>query len=144
MIFIIYFLTIAQLIHADTWSATTTNCLWNEYTPKNRLSKRIDLRDIRNQLFTYVKYFFFDLDLFFFFSISLNDSIYYFNPCKTFNLPIGSDPYTVQGEQCHNVLGCKKIQRNKDLEEYYTIAIRLNSTVLRKFSPLTIRYYGSK
>lgn len=77
-------------------------------------------------------------------SVSFNDSTYYFNPCKTFNLPIGSDPYAVQGEQCHNVLGCKKVQQNKNFDEYYTIGIRLNSTVLTKRSPLTIRYYGSK
>jgi hypothetical protein len=143
MIFIIYFLTIAQLIHADTWSATPTNCLWNEYTPNHRLSKRIDLRDIRNQLFTYVVVFLFDLDLIFF-SVALNNSIYYFNPCKTFNIPVGGDPHSAKGEQCHNVLGCKNIRRNNGLEEYYTIAIRLNSTVLHTISPLTVRYYGSK
>jgi hypothetical protein len=54
------------------------------------------------------------------------------------------DPYTVEGEQCHNVLGCTKIQQKNDSYEYYTIAIRLNSTVLTKITPLTIRYYGSK
>jgi hypothetical protein len=77
-------------------------------------------------------------------SVALNESTYYFNPCKTFNLPIGGDPYTVAGEQCHNVLGCKLIQQQQNYYEYYTIAIRLNSTVLPKVSPLTIRYYGSK
>jgi len=76
--------------------------------------------------------------------VSINESIYYFNPCKTFNLPIDGDPYTVEGEQCHNVLGCKKIQLNNHSYQYYTIAIRLNSIVLRKLTPLTIRYYGSK
>ncbi len=77
-------------------------------------------------------------------SVSLHDSIYYFNPCKTFNLPMDGDPYTVEGEQCHNVLGCKKIQQNQSSSKYYTNAIRLNSTVLTKITPLTIRYYGSK
>ncbi len=52
MIFLIYILTIIHLIHADIWSATSTNCLWHEYTPNKYLSKRIDLRDIRNQLLT--------------------------------------------------------------------------------------------
>ena len=77
-------------------------------------------------------------------SVTLNESTYYFNPCKTFNLPIDGDPHTVEGEQCHNVLGCKKLQLNKDSYQYYTIAIRLNSTVLTKLTPLTIRYYGSR
>jgi hypothetical protein len=87
---------------------------------------------------------FFSLFYFLYISVSLNESTYYFNPCKTFNLPIDDDPHAVEGEQCHNVLGCKRIQRNKDSYEYYTIAIRLNSTVLDKYTPLTIRYYGSK
>ncbi len=77
-------------------------------------------------------------------SVTLNESTYYFNPCKTFNLPIGGDPYTVDGEQCHNVLGCKLIQQKKGYYEYYATAIRLNSTVLTKMTPLTIRYYGSR
>jgi hypothetical protein len=53
MIFIVlYFLTTVQLNLADTWSATSTNCLWHEYTSNNYLNRRIDLRDIRNQLLT--------------------------------------------------------------------------------------------
>jgi len=52
MIFIIYFLTILQLNHADIWSPTSTNCLWHEYTSNDYSSKRIDLRDIRNQILT--------------------------------------------------------------------------------------------
>jgi hypothetical protein len=52
MIFIIYFLTILELNYADIWSATSTNCLWYEYTSNDYSSKRIDLRDIRNQLLT--------------------------------------------------------------------------------------------
>ena len=74
----------------------------------------------------------------------MNQSIYYFNPCKTFDYPIGVDPYTVEGEQCHNVLGCKRIGEDKLSYEYYAIAIRLNSNVLSKETPLTLQYYGSK
>ena len=77
-------------------------------------------------------------------SVSVNESVYYFNPCKTFNLPTNGDPYTVKGEQCHNVLGCQQIQRVKDVHEYYTVGIRLNSSVVAKVTPLIIRYFGSK
>ncbi|CAF0915460.1 unnamed protein product [Rotaria sp. Silwood1] len=132
MIFLINFLyfliTIVQLTIADSWTETSTNCLWHKYTSNNRVTTRIDLRDIRNQIF----------------NASLNESIYYFNPCKTFNYPIGDDPYSVQGEQCHNVLGCKRIQLNENSYEYYTVAIKLNSTILSPRTPLTIRYYGIK
>ncbi|CAF0961178.1 unnamed protein product [Rotaria sordida] len=127
LIYILFLLiTIVQLTITDTWSITSTNCLWHKYTSNNRLPTRVDLRDIRNQIF----------------NVSLNESIYYFNPCKTFNYPIGDDPYTVQGEQCHNVLGCKRIQENENSYKYYTVAIKLNSTVLSTRTPLTIRYYG--
>ena len=78
------------------------------------------------------------------FSVTLNETSYYFNPCKTFNIPINGDPHTVQGEQCHNVLGCKKIRRTIDSEEYFTVAIRHNSMIVTKNSNLTIRYYGAK
>lgn len=47
---LIYLFSIVQLISTDSWSSTTTNCLWHEYTSNDRLSKRIDLRDIRNQV----------------------------------------------------------------------------------------------
>lgn len=76
--------------------------------------------------------------------VSLNDSTYYFNPCKTFNVPINGDPHTVNGEQCHNVLGCKRVRQRADDYEYYTVAIRMNSTVLPNSTPMTTRYYGSK
>ncbi|CAF2799562.1 unnamed protein product [Rotaria sp. Silwood2] len=132
MTFLIYFLflliTIVQLTIAEPWTVTSTNCLWHRHTSNNRVASRIDLRDIRNQIFNF----------------SLNESIYYFNPCKTFNYPIGDDPYSVQGEQCHNVLGCKRIQLSEDSYKYYTVAIKLNSTVLPPRTPLTIRYYGIK
>ena len=45
-------LTIVQLTYGEIWHATTTNCVWHEYTTNNVLSKRIDLRDIRNQILT--------------------------------------------------------------------------------------------
>ncbi|CAF1123858.1 unnamed protein product [Adineta steineri] len=126
--FLLLFLPIVQLTISNTWSTTSTNCVWHEYTANKHLSKRIDLRDIRNQLLT----------------VALDNETYYFNPCKTFNLPINDDPYTVNGEQCHNVLGCKKIQLRQDYYEYYTNAIKLNSTVLSTITPLTLQYYGSK
>ncbi|UJR36637.1 hypothetical protein I4U23_029356 [Adineta vaga] len=132
MIFAIYLLLLClpfvHLIIPDTWSSTSTNCVWHVYTSNDHLSKRIDLRDIRNQLLTF----------------KLNDSTYYFNPCKTFNLPINEDPHVVNGEQCHNVLGCKRIEQRKDYYEYYTIALRFNSTVLPQRTSLTTRYYGAK
>ena len=77
-------------------------------------------------------------------SVSLNDSSYYFNPCKTFNFPVNVDPHTVKGEQCHNVLGCKRIERQQNDSEYHTVAIRMNSMVLPQKALLTTRYYGSK
>ncbi|CAF3630309.1 unnamed protein product [Rotaria socialis] len=119
---------IVQQTIADTWTVTPTNCLWHKYTSNNRLPNRIDLRDIRNQIFNF----------------SLNESIYYFNPCKTFNFPIGQDPYAAAGEQCHNVLGCKLVKKNNNHYEYYTAAIKLNSTPISKAAALTIRYYGIK
>lgn len=70
-----------------------------------------------------------------------NDSFIYFNPCKTFNLPLGADPYLARGEQCHNVLGCRQSRSNNFT---YPIAIRLNATVLPEKSILTIKYFGSK
>ena len=48
--FLLIILTIVQLSITDTWSTTSTNCLWHEYAFNDRLSKRIDLRDVRNQL----------------------------------------------------------------------------------------------
>lgn len=128
MIHLIFLLSILPWISTDSWSSTTTNCLWHEYTPNERISKRIDLRDIRNQILT----------------LSLNNSIYYFNPCKTFNFPSNRDPHSVQGEQCHNVLGCHVQSPNTSSESYFTSAIRLNSTVVRKASALTIKYHGTK
>lgn len=77
-------------------------------------------------------------------SVPLNESVYYFNPCKPFNLPSDADPHSVQGEQCHNVLGCKQIHSGLGPPEYYTNAIRFNSTVLPRSATLTIRYTGSK
>lgn len=109
----------------DTWTNTTTNCLWNQWTNHRRLSKRVDLRDIRNQVLM----------------LESNDSFIYFNPCKTFNLPLGADPYLARGEQCHNVLGCRQSRSNNFT---YPIAIRLNATVLPEKSILTIKYFGSK
>ncbi|CAF1031089.1 unnamed protein product [Adineta ricciae] len=132
MLFTLYVLlsclSCVHLIIPNTWSSTSTNCVWHFYTSKDHFSKRIDLRDIRNQLLT----------------VSLNDSSYYFNPCKTFNFPINVDPHTVKGEQCHNVLGCKRIVRLQNDSEYYTVAIRMNSMVLPQTTLLTTRYYGSK
>ncbi len=50
--FLLLFPSIVYLTNADTWSATSTHCLWHEYTSNNHLSNRIDLRDIRNQILT--------------------------------------------------------------------------------------------
>jgi hypothetical protein len=52
MILLLSLIIIAQLTYAEIWSATTTNCLWYEHTTNDYLNKRIDLRDIRNQLLT--------------------------------------------------------------------------------------------
>lgn len=75
--------------------------------------------------------------------MTLNDTTFYFNPCKTFNLPVGGDPHSLPGEQCHNALGCKRIQRTNVSEEYFTVAIRSNS-IVTKNANLTVRYYGAK
>lgn len=132
----------------DTWTNTTTNCLWNQWTNHRRLSKRIDLRDIRNQVLmlkkTTIENFldrFYSNVFFFSFRLESNDSFIYFNPCKTFNLPLGADPYLARGEQCHNVLGCRQSRSNNFT---YPIAIRLNATVLSEKPILTIKYFGSK
>ena len=50
MRFLIISLIILQYNDAQIWSTTNINCLWNEQRTNNRLSQRIDLRDIRNQL----------------------------------------------------------------------------------------------
>jgi hypothetical protein len=57
------------------------------------------------------------------------------------------DPHSVAGEQCHNALACQQNSGN----EYFTIGIRTNSTVIRTNSslskslrPLTVRYKGAK
>ena len=54
MLFIIYFLllllSIIRFIAASQWFATSTNCLWYQYAFNNHSIKRIDLRDIRNQI----------------------------------------------------------------------------------------------
>lgn len=56
MIFALYLpllcIAIVQSVLPDTWSATPTNCVWHQYTSADHVSKRIDLRDIRNQLLT--------------------------------------------------------------------------------------------
>lgn len=49
---LLLYLCIVQLTNATAWSPTSTNCLWHEYTSNKHFSKRIDLRDIRNQLLT--------------------------------------------------------------------------------------------
>lgn len=144
---LLFIIIVQQTIAELSWSVTPNNCLWHKYAPNNRLIHRIDLRDLRNQIFKYVWFLLFSAVLIINLSIdsiSLNDSIYYFNPCKTFNYPIGDDPHTADGEQCHNVLGCKRIQKSVNHDEYYTVAIKLNSTIVSKGIPLIIRYHGIK
>lgn len=40
----------------ECWTATSTNCIWYDNTPRTSLYRRIDLRDIRNQLLTFVSF----------------------------------------------------------------------------------------
>lgn len=51
---LLFIIIVQQTIAELSWSVTPNNCLWHKYAPNNRLIHRIDLRDLRNQIFKYV------------------------------------------------------------------------------------------